>query len=100
MTLQNVSPPLINLLLSLLQQLLFGLFAPDTNQDTPRLTSLNAGSYLPTVDDCANDQEVAKNDCNGERLILIVYCHCVVRHLLPPNTKRQFDKSYILPIPL
>ena len=100
MTSRNVNPPLIQLLLLLLPQLFFGFLAPDTNRDTPRLTSLNVGIYLPTVHDRAKDQEVTKDDRNGERLLLIVYRHRVVRHSLPPNTKRRFDKSHELPLPL
>ena len=100
MMLQNVSPPLIKLLLLLLPQLFFGFLEPNTNWDTPRLTLLNVGIYFPTIHDHVNDQEVTKDDCNGQRLILIIYCHHVVRHSLPPNTKRQFYKSYELPLPL
>ena len=100
MTSQNTSPPLIQLFLLLLPQLFFGFLAPDTNCDTPRLTLLNVGSSSPIVYDCANDQEVTKDDCNGERLILIVYRHRVARYSLPPNTRRQFDKSFELPLPL
>ena len=97
MTSQSANSPLIHLLLLLLPQLLFGFLAPDTNRGTPRPTLLKAGIYLPIVHDRPKDQEAAKDDRNGERLILMVSCHRVVRHSIPPNTKRLFDKSFELP---
>ena len=94
---RSANSPLIHLLLLLLPQLLFGFLAPDTNRGTPRPTSLNESIYLPIVHDRANDQEAAKDDRNGERLILMVSCHCIVHHSIVPNTKQPFDKSFELP---